>query len=63
MFWSLLIANYIVEAKEMLFTIKIQNFKETMACIEAEIQEPMSSQFVDRIGKTKASEKRASRYQ
>ena len=61
MFWFLLIANYIVEAKEMLFKIKLQNLKELMACIEAEIPAPMSSQFEDRIGKTKASEKKASR--
>ena len=61
MFWFLLIANYIVEAKEMLLKIKLQDFKENMACIEAEIPAPMSSQVVDRIGKTKASEKNASR--
>ena len=61
MFWFLLIANYGVEAKEVLFKIKLQNFKEIMACIEAEIPAPMSSQFVDRIIKTKASEKKASR--
>ena len=61
MFWFLLIANYIIEAKEMLLKIKLQNFKENMACIEAEIPAPMGSQFVDRIGKTKASERKASR--
>ena len=32
-----------------------------MAFVEAEIPAPMSSQFTDRIGKTKASEKKASR--
>ena len=56
-----LIANYIVEAKEMWFKIKLQNFKKTMTFVEAEIPAPMSSQFTDRIGKTKASEKKASR--
>ena len=60
MAWFFLIANYIVEAKEMLFKIKLQNFKETMAFVEAEIPAPMSGQFTDRIGKTKASEKKAS---
>ena len=56
-----LIANYIVEAKEILFKIKLQNFKESMAFVEAEIPAPMSSQFTDRIGKTKANERKASR--
>ena len=55
-----LIANYNVEAKEILFKIKLQNFKETMAFVEAEIPAPMSSQFTDSVGKTKASEKKAS---
>ena len=32
-----------------------------MAVVEAEIPAPMSSQFTNRIGKTKASEKKASR--
>ena len=61
MFWFLRIENYIIEAKEMLLKLKLQNCKENMACIEAEIPAPMSSQFVDRIGKAKASEKKASR--
>ena len=56
-----LIANYIFEAKEILLKIKLQNFNKTMAFVEAEIPAPMSSQFTERIGKTKASEKKASR--
>ena len=61
MVWFFLIANYIVEAQEMLFKIKLQNFKETIAFVEAEIPASMSSHFTDRIGTTKASEKKASR--
>ena len=57
MAWFFHIATYIFEAKEMLFKIKLQNCKETMAFVEVEIPAPMSSQFTDRIGKSKASEK------
>ena len=55
------ILNYIVEANELLFKIKLQNFKEIMAFVEAEIPSPMSSQCTYRIGKTKVIQMKASR--
>ena len=38
MAWFFLIANYIVEAKYMLFKIKLQTFKETIAFVELKYQ-------------------------
>ena len=56
-----LLADYVVEAKEILFHITPSKIQKTMASFEAVVPAPMTSQFADQISKGKAIERKASR--
>ena len=62
MFLLFLLADYVAEAKEILFHITSSKIQKTTASFEAVVPAPMTSQFADRINKDEAIEKKVKCY-
>ena len=62
MFLLFLLADYVAEAKEILFHIISSKIQKTMASFKAVVSAPMTSQIADRISRDNAIEEKVKCY-